>query len=82
MDQRPMHRVGGEATDDEFAYDLTLDELRRRRAVLEAIGDQWDPLQTVDDEDLAYRMLYSDLDEQQQSIFDALVHAGVLPDRR
>ena len=28
--------------DLDFAYDLTLDEARRRTAVLEAIGDDWD----------------------------------------
>ncbi len=26
-------------------------------------------------------MLYSDLDDEQQRIYDELVHAGVLPDR-
>jgi len=25
-----------------FAYDLTLDEARRRAAILEAIGEDWD----------------------------------------
>ena len=30
--------------DLDFAYDLTLDEARRRTAVLEAIGDDWDPI--------------------------------------
>jgi hypothetical protein len=29
----------------------------------------------------AYDMLYSDLDEEQQRIYDELVSAGVLPDR-
>jgi hypothetical protein len=82
MAQLPMHPVGGQATDPEYAYDLTLDEIRRRRAVLEAIGDRWDPVQALADEDLAYRMLYCDLDEEQQSIFDELVRAQVLPDRR
>jgi hypothetical protein len=28
----------------DFAYDLTLDEVRRRSVVLEAIGDDWDPI--------------------------------------
>jgi hypothetical protein len=50
-----------------FAYDLTLDEARRRTAVLEAIGDDWDPIQVLAEEELAWDMLYS--------------NAGVLPDR-
>ena len=64
-----------------IAYDLTLDEVRRRTAVLEAIGDDWDPVEALAEEDRAYRMLYSGLDEEQQRIFDELVNAGVLPDR-
>ena len=64
-----------------FAYDLTLDEARRRAAVLEAIGDYWDPVEVLAQEDRAYAMLYSDLDQDQQRIYDELVAAGVLPDR-
>ena len=67
--------------DLDFAYDLTLDEARRRAAVLEAIGDDWDPVAVLAEEDKAYNMLYSDLDEEQQRIYDELVGAGVLPDR-
>ena len=33
------------------------------------------------EEEKAYDMLYSDLDEEQQRIYDELVSAGVLPDR-
>ena len=65
----------------DFAYDLTLDEARRRSAVLEAIGDDWDPIAVLAEEQKAYDMLYSDLDEGQQRIYDELVRAGVLPDR-
>jgi hypothetical protein len=65
----------------EYAYDLTLDEIRRRTAVLEAVGDEWNPVEALAQEEMAYRMLYSDLDDQQQRIFDELVRAGVLPDR-
>jgi hypothetical protein len=64
-----------------FAYDLTLDEARRRAAILEAIGDDWDPLQVLAEEDRAYAMLYSGLDDKQQRLYDDLVTAGVLPDR-
>jgi Family of unknown function (DUF6400) len=64
-----------------FAYDLTLDEARRRAAVLEAIRDDWDPLEVMAEEDRAYAMLYSGLDDEQQRLYDDLVTAGVLPDR-
>ena len=67
--------------DLDFSYDLTLDEARRRAAVLEAIGDDWDPIAALAKEEKAYDMLYSDLDEEQQRIYDELVSAGVLPDR-
>jgi hypothetical protein len=65
----------------DFAYDLTLDEARRRAAVLEAIGDDWDPIAVLAEEERAYTMLYSDLDDEQQRIYDELVAVGVLPDR-
>jgi hypothetical protein len=64
-----------------FVYDLTLDEARRRTAILEAIGEDWDPLEVLAEEDRAYAMLYSGLDDEQQRIYDDLVAAGVLPDR-
>src|ERR1700724_1623483 len=64
-----------------FAYDLTLDEARRRTAVLEAIGDDWDPIQALTEEESAWDMLYSGLDDEQQRIYDELVRAGVLPAR-
>ena len=60
---------------------MTLDEARRRAAVLEAIGDDWDPIQVLAEEELAWDMLYSGLDDDQQRIYDELVGAGVLPDR-
>ena len=64
-----------------FAYDMTIDEIRWRIAVLEAIGEGWDPLHAMAEEDMASRVLYSDLEDEQQRIFDGLVRAGVLPDR-
>jgi Family of unknown function (DUF6400) len=75
---------GGNAiamSDLDFAYELTLDEARRRSAMLEAIGADWDPVVVLAEEEKAYDMLYADLDEDQQRIYDELVHAGVLPDR-
>jgi hypothetical protein len=65
----------------DFAYDLTLDEGRRRGAVLSAIGDDWDPVAVLAEEEQAYDMLYANLDAEQQRIYDELVAAGVLPDR-
>jgi len=67
--------------DLDFAYDLTLDEARRRTAVLEAIGDDWDPIAVLAEENEAYDLLYSNLDSEQQRIYDELVGAGVLPER-
>ncbi|MGV0790914.1 DUF6400 family protein [Mycolicibacterium sp. XJ1819] len=68
-------------SDLDFAYDLTRDEVRRRAAVVEAIGDRWDPVAVLAAEQQAYDMLYSDLDDEQQRIYDDLVRAGMLPDR-
>jgi hypothetical protein len=73
--------VAAEADHLAFAYDLTLDEARRRAAIVEAIGRHWDPAEVLAQEDRAYAMLYSDLDDDQQRIYDGLVAAGVLPDR-
>ena len=73
--------MAAEADHLAFAYDLTLDEARRRAAIVEAIGDDWDPVEVLDQEDRAYAMLYSNLDDDQQRIYDDLVTAGVLPDR-
>ncbi|MFG1932946.1 DUF6400 family protein [Mycobacterium sp. NPDC048908] len=67
--------------DLDFSFDLTFDEGRRRAAVLEAIGDDWDPVAVLAEEEKAHDMLYSGLDDEQQRIYDDLVSAGVLPDR-
>jgi hypothetical protein len=73
--------MAADSNDLAFAYDLTLDEARRRTAVLEAIGDDWDPVAVFAEEEKAYEMLYSGLDAEQQRIYDELVSAGVLPGR-
>lgn len=65
----------------DFGCDLTLDEARRRSAVIEAIGEEWDPAAVLAAEELAYDMLYGNLDAEQQRIYAELVDAGVLPDR-
>jgi hypothetical protein len=72
---------GAVRADLEFVYDLTLDEARRRSAVLEAIGDDWDPVAVLAEEQQAEKMLYSGLDDEQQRLYDDLVRAGVLPDQ-
>ena len=68
-----------DASCSEFAYDLTRDEARRRAAIAKAIGEGWDPLTVLAEEVRAYQMLYSDLDDEQQRIYEELVAAGVLP---
>jgi len=64
-----------------ITHDLVLDEARRRTAILEAIGDDWDPIEALAQEMQAYELLYSNLNPEQQRIYDELVSAGVLPDR-
>ena len=66
----------------EFVHDLTMDEARRRAAVLVAVEDDWDPLRVLAEEQRAVDLLYSGLDDEQQRIYDNLVSAGVLPDTR
>ncbi|RXS65433.1 hypothetical protein EST54_18590 [Streptomyces sioyaensis] len=61
-------------------FDLTAHEARRRTEVVAALGDGWDPLAVMEGEADAYRLLYSDLDAEQQATYDMLVSAGVLPD--
>ncbi|MCV7398322.1 hypothetical protein H5P32_27600 [Mycobacterium paraseoulense] len=73
--------AGRAMADLNFAYDLTLDEARRRSAVLDAMGDDWDPVAVLAEEQTAYDMLYSNLDAEQQRVYDELVRAGVLPSR-
>lgn len=61
------------------AWDRSLHEARRRNVILEAIGEDWDPVQALAEESRAYQMLYSDLDDEQQRAYDQLVEAGVCP---
>ena len=62
-------------------FDLVRDEARRRVAVVAALGDEWDPVTVMADEDEAHSLLYSDLDEEQTAIYRRLEAAGVLPPR-
>ncbi|AJT62307.1 DUF6400 family protein [Streptomyces chattanoogensis] len=62
-----------------FAFDLTEHEIRRRTEVLAALGDTWNPIEVMEAEAEAQRLLYSGLDAEQQATYDMLVAAGVLP---
>ncbi|MFF9867571.1 DUF6400 family protein [Streptomyces sp. NPDC013953] len=62
-----------------FSLDLTLEESRRRAAVVAALGDDWDPPAVLRSEDEAHRLLYSGLDAEQERTYAMLVEAGVLP---
>ncbi|ARF58938.1 DUF6400 family protein [Streptomyces gilvosporeus] len=62
-----------------FAFDLTEHETRRRTEVLAALGDAWNPLEVMEGEAAAERLLYSGLDAEQQATYDMLVAEGVLP---
>lgn len=63
----------------DFVFDLTSYEAARLAAVLDAMGDGYEPDAVLANEMSARRMLYSGLDESQQRIYDELVIAGVLP---
>ncbi|WP_127358359.1 DUF6400 family protein [Actinacidiphila soli] len=75
--------INGASNEDLHAieFDLVHDEGRRRAAVVAALGDEWDPVAVLADEDEAYRLLYSGLDEEQTAIYRRLEAAGVLPPR-
>ncbi|SEO36216.1 DUF6400 family protein [Actinacidiphila rubida] len=62
-----------------FTIDLTFEEARRRAEVVAALGPDWDPMAALRGEQEAYALLYSDLDPEQQRVYDELVAAGVLP---
>ncbi|MFJ6752304.1 MULTISPECIES: DUF6400 family protein [unclassified Streptomyces] len=62
-----------------FDVDLAGHEARRRTEVLAALGDTWNPVEVMEAESAAQRLLYSGLDAEQQATYDMLVTAGVLP---
>ncbi|MFI1868769.1 DUF6400 family protein [Streptomyces jumonjinensis] len=62
-----------------FTIDLTFEEARRRAEVVAALGPDWDPMAALQDEEAAYALLYSGLDDEQRRVHDMLVAAGVLP---
>lgn len=63
-----------------FTIDLTAHEGVRLAAVLDALGPDWDPAEIFAGETEAYRLLYADLDPNQQATYDELVATGVLSD--
>ncbi|WP_431964453.1 DUF6400 family protein [Actinacidiphila sp. bgisy160] len=64
-----------------FELDFTDHETRRGAEVLAALGEDWDPVAVLHEEEAAYRLLYSGLDEEQEAVYRTLVAAGVLPPR-
>jgi len=62
-----------------FNVDLTAHEGVRLAAVLDALGPHWDPTGIYTGEAEAHRMLYSQLDADQQAGYDMLIAHGVLP---
>lgn len=67
---------------DIFEFDLADHEARRRAEVVAALGDTWQPGETLEAEAAAHRLLYSGLDAGQQATYDMLVAANVLPGGR
>jgi Family of unknown function (DUF6400) len=65
-----------------FTIDLTAHEGTRLAAVLDAVGPHWDPIEVSMGEAQAHRMLYANLNPDQQAAHDLLVAAGVLYDTR
>lgn len=65
----------------DFSVDLTAHEGQRLAAVLDATPG-WDPTAVLADETRAYDLLYSNLNVEQQAVYDELEAAGVLDDRR
>ncbi|MEU4171078.1 DUF6400 family protein [Streptomyces sp. NPDC026665] len=79
--QIPPRPTGPDPELVEFTIDLTAQEVARQAQVLAALGPDWDPMEVMRQEEAAYALLYSGLDEEQQRVYDDLVAAGVLPPR-
>ncbi|WP_326573316.1 DUF6400 family protein [Streptomyces sp. NBC_00481] len=71
-------RTGASPTVD-LVVDLSSHEMLRRAHVLDALGSDWDPVEALRGEEVAYELLYSGLSAEQQRVYDELVSAGVLP---
>ncbi|MFE5827990.1 DUF6400 family protein [Streptomyces erythrochromogenes] len=71
--------ASGRLTD--FTIDLTSQEILRRAQVIQALGPHWNPTEVLHDEEAAHDLLYSGLDPQQQTLYNNLLAAGILPTR-
>ena len=61
-----------------FTIDLYAHEGTRLAAALDAMGPHWDPIEVATGEAQAHRMLYANLDSDQQATHDLLLAAGGL----
>ncbi|HEV3359695.1 MAG TPA: DUF6400 family protein [Pseudonocardiaceae bacterium] len=64
-----------------FEIDFTEIELTRQAEVRKALGDDYDYIGAMREEELAYRMLFANLDAEQRAVYAELVRHGVLPPR-
>jgi hypothetical protein len=64
-----------------FEIDFTEIELTRQAEVRNALGDDFDEIEAMEQEELAYRMLFANLDDHQRAVYAELIRAGVLPAR-
>ncbi len=62
-------------------FDVGQEDLNRRSLVIEAMGDEFDPAEILQDEQEADELLFSNLDAEQQETYDMLVREGVICDR-
>ena len=63
-------------------FDLTTHEQTRLVAVLNCLGDDFDPLAVLEGEREAHAMLYSGLDTKQLAVYEQMVRAEVFSDER
>lgn len=75
------HGPTPDRTPFDWSVDLSAHEMLRRAHVMDSLGADWDPVEALQGEETAYRLLYSGLSAEQQRIHDELVAAGVLPPR-
>ena len=64
-----------------FEIDFTEMELTRQAEVRNALEDDYDEIAAMEQEELAYAMLFANLDADQQAVYAELVRHGVLPMR-
>jgi hypothetical protein len=74
-------RRQGVGTGTVFEVDFTANELTRQAEVRNALEDDYDELASLEEEESAYRMLFANLDADQQAVYAELVRHGVLPMR-